>query len=85
MLFLILSIILYIIGVLGIIFGVALNNDPEAKLEYFLANGSTDPGTMWIIIGVVLLIVATIFLVLYIVRRANKKAAKIAKAAKENN
>ena len=38
----------------SIIYGAELNNSVEAQLEAIFSTGSTDPGTVWIIIGAVL-------------------------------
>ena len=56
--------ILFLLGVVSTIFGITKNNDAEAQLEYLFEKGKTNPGTIFIIIGV-LLILAGAALIIY--------------------
>lgn len=61
---LIAAIIMLIAGVGCAIYGFIQNNSVEAQLESLLSNGSTDPGTTWIIIGAVVAVIGIVLLVL---------------------
>ena len=49
-------------GIGSIIYGCVINDSIEAQLESIWNNGTTDPGTPWIIIGVVTAVVGAIML-----------------------
>lgn len=53
----ILGIILSILGCLSALYGVNLNNSLEAQFTSLLSNGSTNPGTIWICVGVIVVVV----------------------------
>lgn len=44
--------ILFIAGGISVVYGVTLNNSMEAQMEAIFTRGETDPGTVWIVIGV---------------------------------
>lgn len=50
-------------GVASIVYGNAMNNSIESQWNALWNNGSTDPGTIWIIIGVAVAVVGLIMLV----------------------
>ncbi len=49
-------------GVGGIVYGCNMNNSVEAQWDSFWNNGSTDPGTAWIIIGAAAAVLGIIML-----------------------
>ncbi len=49
-------------GVGSIIYGCNMNNSVEAQWDSFWNNGSTDPGTIWIILGAVAAVIGFIML-----------------------
>jgi hypothetical protein len=55
-----LGIILIIAGAGSAIYGFISNNSWESQLSSLLSSGSVNPGTMWIIIGVVAIIIGII-------------------------
>ena len=67
------SIILYILGAISTIFGIVMNNDVEAQVVSILSGSGSNPGTVFSVIGVILLIVATILLVLGITKKKKKQ------------
>ena len=61
---------MFIFGILALIAGIAAagygimqNNSIEAQFESIMKNGSTDPGNMFIIIGVIAAVVGLIFII----------------------
>ncbi len=51
------------------IHGVELNSSVEAQLTSMLTSGSANPGTSWIIIGVVVAIIGLILLIVGAVKK----------------
>lgn len=66
------GIILMICGIGSSIYGSMLNNDFDSQIRSAFMNGYTNPGSMWLYIGIT---VAVIGLVLFIVGivKANRK------------
>ncbi len=58
-----LGIILIIAGAGSAIYGFISNNSWESQLSSLLSSGSVNPGTLWIIIGVVAIIIGIILTV----------------------
>ena len=58
------GIILGILGAVGIFYGVSMNNDMEAQLEYLFTYGKKNPGNGWIIIGAALAVIGVLMFVL---------------------
>lgn len=59
----ILGILLLVAGVISAIYGNSMNNSVEAQLSSLFSSGTTDPGTTWIIIGVVAIVLGLILVV----------------------
>lgn len=59
----ILGIILIIAGIGCAGYGFMQNNSLEAQVNSFLSSGSVNPGTLFIVIGVILLVVGIIICV----------------------
>jgi len=67
----IISFVAMIAGIVLAIIGFNKNSDPMAIAENVLKGGSANPGTIWIILGVVAILAGVVLLVLDI-----KKAKK---------
>jgi len=65
----ILGIILVFAGVGSTIFGVTQNNSLEAQLTSFFSSGTTNPGTIWIIIGVVAIVLGIVLIIASLLRK----------------
>ena len=63
--------ILLLAGVASLVFGYMQNNSLDAQLNSLLSSGSTNPGTIFIIVGVVL---AALGLILILRSGKNKKS-----------
>ena len=61
--------ILLAAGLGVIIYGFSLNNSAEAQLNALFSSGSTDPGTVWIIVGIVAFAGGIILLILGLTRK----------------
>jgi uncharacterized membrane protein YidH (DUF202 family) len=61
---LIIGIILVVGGLVSTIFGISANNSWQAQLSSLLSSGKTNPGTIWIIIGVVVIIIGIVLIAL---------------------
>ncbi|WP_167957880.1 DUF3185 family protein [Anaerosporobacter faecicola] len=57
-----LGILFLLVGAGLAIYGYSLNNSVEAQLESFFSNGSTNPGTIFIIIGIVVAVLGIVFI-----------------------
>lgn len=69
------GIILIVVGAATIIYGVSLNNSVEAQLEALLGSGTTDPGTIWIIIGAVAAVIGVILLITGMTKKSGGSGA----------
>lgn len=58
----ILGIILSILGCLSAIYGVNLNNSFEAQFISVLSKGTKNPGTTWIFIGILAIIMGVVLI-----------------------
>lgn len=56
------GVIMIIAGLASVIYGFNQNNSFESQLESLFSSGNTDPGTIWIIVGAVILIIGIILL-----------------------
>lgn len=65
-----LGIISILLGLAGVIYGSYLNNDWEAQLESLFSNGSTNPGTLFIIVGGALIGVGVILIIADIAKKS---------------
>lgn len=63
-----LGIILIVLGGVSVFFGNQLNNNMEIRMNQFFNSGTTDPGSGFVIVGIIVLIVGGIFLVAGVVR-----------------
>ena len=68
----IISFVAMIAGIVLAIIGFSKNNDPMAVMESVANGGSTNPGTIWIILGVVAIAAGVVLLIIDI--KKNKKA-----------
>lgn len=68
---LVFSTILIILGIISTVYGFHLNNDWEAQLEYLFNSGKSDPGTTWIVIGIIALVIGIVLLVTSLAKRQN--------------
>lgn len=64
----VLGIVFLLVGGLLIIGGINVNNDLEAQIDSFFNNGTTDPGSSIIVIGVFTAVVGLIMLMVGIVQ-----------------
>lgn len=70
----IIGIILMLLGLVCYICGDAINNDMDRQMESLFNNGVTNPGSMYVTLGIVILIVGIIFLITGIARHMQKNA-----------
>ncbi len=61
--------ILLALGVGSTIYGFHLNNSVEAQLNALFSSGNVDPGTGWIIAGIIALIIGIVLLVVGITKK----------------
>lgn len=59
---LIIGIILAAAGAGSLIYGITQNNSASAQLSSLLGSGSTNPGTVYIVIGVIAVVIGIILL-----------------------
>lgn len=50
---LVFGLILFLAGVVALVYGISMNNSLEHQLDSFFSSGSTDPGTVWIVLGAI--------------------------------
>lgn len=62
---LIFGLIISFIGLASSIYGIVKNNDVEAQLESIFETGKTNPGTLFIVVGSLLIAVGIVLIVLY--------------------
>lgn len=67
----IIGIILMVAGAISAIYGVTQNSSLEAQLGSFLSSGSVNPGTPWIVIGVIALLVGLVLLIMGLRKKKN--------------
>ena len=60
----ILGIILIVAGAASIVYGIIQNNSLAAQLTSLFSGGSGNPGTKWIIIGVIAVVAGIVLMVL---------------------
>ncbi len=60
---LVIGILLVLAGAGSTIFGIVQNNDLERQMESIFESGTANPGTVWIVVGAVALVVGIILLV----------------------
>ncbi len=56
-------------GVVSLIVGASMNNSLEAQLSSLFGGGGVNPGTPWIIIGIIAAIVGLVLLVIGIMKK----------------
>lgn len=59
----IVGIICIVAGVISAIYGISMNNSIEAQLTSLFSSGNANPGTMWIIIGVIAVVIGIVLLI----------------------
>jgi len=62
------GIILAIAGAGSLIYGIVLNNDINAQMNSVIMAGKTNPGTIWIVIGIIAIIVG---IIVYLMQKKN--------------
>lgn len=67
----IIGIILMVAGAFSAIYGVTQNSSLEAQLGSLLSSGSVNPGTPWIVIGVIALLVGLVLLIMGLRKKKN--------------
>ena len=60
----ILGIILIVAGAVSVLYGIMQNNSLEAQLTSLFSSGKTNPGTIWIVIGIIAVVVGIVLMVL---------------------
>ena len=60
-------------GVVSIIVGSNMNNSIASQLESIFSGGGANPGTPWIVIGVVVGVVGLVLLIAGLVKKNNNK------------
>lgn len=65
------GIISAVVGIILVIVGMSKNADPMAQVESVLSGGGTNPGTIFIVIGLILLALGIVLVVLDVLK--NKK------------
>lgn len=63
MVMIIVGVLLILAGGASAVYGVTQNNSWEAQLSSLFSSGSSDPGTMWIIIGGIAVVVGLVLLI----------------------
>lgn len=58
-------------GLASIIYGYILNNDYGAQVSAIFTSGSANPGTIWIIIGIVWFAVGAVLLAVILSKKVN--------------
>lgn len=66
-----LGVLAIIVGAILTIVGFVMNNSLEAQLASIFSSGSTNPGTIFIVIGIILLVIGILLVVM-----KKKKAQK---------
>lgn len=69
----VISLILLYGGFISTFVGISLNNDLGYQLKSLLLSGTSSPGNVWIICGIVAVILGTILLVVYAVKLSKRK------------
>ena len=56
------GIILAVLGAGSLIFGIVQNNSLEAQFSSFFSSGAVNPGTIWIVIGIIAALVGIVLI-----------------------
>lgn len=67
------GVIMMIIGAAGCFYGITQNNSFEAQLNSFFSSGTTNPGTPFVVGGVLLLLIGLVLLIAGCVRKSKKE------------
>lgn len=67
---LVIGLILVLGGLGSLIYGFMQNNSLEAQVASFLSSGTTNPGTMFIVIGVVAVLLGIVLMIISRRRKA---------------
>ena len=60
----IIGVILMVLGIGSAVFGYMQNNSLEAQFTSLFKNGTVNPGTTWIVIGISALVIGIILLII---------------------
>lgn len=66
--------ILIALGIGSTIYGFYLNNSMEAQLNALFSSGNVDPGTGWIVIGIIALVIGIVLLVVGMTKKSPSKS-----------
>lgn len=69
---LIAGIILFIAGTISFFYGNSLNNSIESQLSSLLSSGSTNPGTIFVVIGSIVAVAGAVLIIISLVQRYKK-------------
>ena len=61
---LIIGVILAIAGTGSLIYGITQNNNVSSQLYSILSNGSSNPGTIFIVIGIIAIVIGLILIIM---------------------
>lgn len=65
--------ILIALGIGATIYGFYLNNSMEAQLNALFSSGNVDPGTGWIVVGIIALVIGIVLLVVGMTKKSPSK------------
>ena len=65
--------LLFASGIASYIYGDQMNNSLEKQFASFLSNGTTNPGSIFVTLGIALAILGIIFIIAGAVRSSNGK------------
>ena len=63
------GIILAILGTVGLVCGTSMNNNMSMQMESLFSNGTTNPGSMFVVLGAIALILGIILFIAGIAKR----------------
>lgn len=63
------GILLMLAGAASIVMGITQNNDVERQLEAIFNDGVTNPGTVWIVIGAIVVVIGIILLIFHLKKK----------------
>jgi len=79
------GIIMIVVGAVSLIYGIIQNNSLEARLEAFFSSGTTDPGTVWIVVGAIVAVVGVILLIVGLMKRKKTSEPAVGKVCAKCN
>lgn len=60
-------------GIISAIYGVYLNNDVSSQLESFFSSGNTNPGDIFLYIGIIVAVLGVVFIFIGSVKNSNRQ------------